>query len=100
MAENSTIDNIEQCGRVQFSTAETALFCEITESELCNNEEYSNAWLKGRVQGEALARNEILKAARNGDISACRQLLQLAERSRPELEEDESEDNAEAEDTE
>ena len=92
MPDNDIIASIRNCGRVQFSTAETALYCDIKESEIINSDEYSQAYLKGRVEGEALARNEILKAVRNGDIAACQKLLQLAEKSRPELEDDDAED--------
>lgn len=79
---------LEKCGNVQFSIAEAALYCGISQSAIMESEEYTAAWLRGRVRTEAIARQHILDAAGKGDLSACRQLLQLAEQSRPELEDD------------
>lgn len=83
-------------GKKQFSIAEAALYCQLTEADILDNEDASNAFLRGRVDGESIARGEILKAAENGDINACKKLLELAEKSRPEIEDD----NADVEETE
>ena len=81
-----------ECGNVQLSLDETSVYTGIKKSTIVDDSNMCEAYLQGRLDTEIEARRHIVAAVRNGDIAACQKLLQLAEKSRPELEDDDAED--------
>lgn len=76
---------IKQCGGLQFTVDETALLCEIDGDAIRKDADLTSEYLTGRLQSQHMARTMILREVRDGNLPACRQLLQLASGSEPDV---------------
>ena len=76
------LERVETCGQCQMNIAETALLCGIEESELSDGE-LCKIYMRGRLEAELAVRRALVQKAQDGDCSAQKEFMKLADESRP-----------------
>ena len=76
------LERVETCGQCQMNITETALLCGIDESELSDGE-LCKIYMRGRLEAELAVRRALVQKAQDGDCSAQKEFMKLADESRP-----------------
>jgi hypothetical protein len=79
------LERIETCGQCQMNVFETALLCGVTEAELTDGE-LCKIYMRGRLEAELAVRRALVQKAQDGDCSAQKEFMKLADESRPNIE--------------
>ena len=76
------LERVETCGQCQMNITETALLCGIEESKLLDGD-LCKIYMRGRLEAELAVRRALVQKAQDGDCSAQKEFMKLADESRP-----------------
>lgn len=76
------IERVETCGQCQMNLAETALLSGVNEYDLSVGV-LCKIYMKGRLEAELAVRRALVQKAQDGDCSAQKEFMRLADESRP-----------------
>ena len=79
---------VERLAALQFSPVEVDALLRLPAGSVRRSRPAAEAYVRGRLQAEAKARAELLKLVEGGERQAIAQFLELAERTKPQLEGD------------
>ena len=78
-------EQIEHCGQCQMTIHETAIICGINAKQLADGE-LLEIYIKGKLEAELAVRRSLVMKAQDGDTSAQKEFLKIAESTRIEIE--------------
>jgi hypothetical protein len=79
------VEKIEHCGQCQMTPAETALLCGVKTADITDGK-YCEIYIKGKLEAELAVRRSLVVKAQDGDTSAQKEFLKIAESTRIEIE--------------
>jgi hypothetical protein len=79
------VEKIEHCGQCQMTPAETALLCGVKTADITDGK-YCEIYIKGKLEAELAVRRSLVVKAQDGDTSAQKEFLKIAESTRIEVE--------------
>ena len=77
------IQAITDYAKLQFSVEEVAVIMEISPQAIADDAEATKAFMRGRLQAQAVVRQAIYDGAKNGGTQTIKQFIDLAESSEP-----------------
>ena len=78
-------EKLETCGQCQMSLKETAIICGISDKDLSAGEPLK-CYMKGKLEAELAVRRALVQKAQDGDTSAQKEFLKIAENTRIDVE--------------
>lgn len=79
------LERVEMCGQCQMSIPETAILCGVAAAEI-ESGPLLKPYIKGKLEAELAVRRALVQKAQDGDTSAQKEFLKLAESSRVQVE--------------
>lgn len=81
----AVFERVEMCGQCQMSVKETAILCGVKVAEI-EAGPLLKPYIKGKLEAELAVRRALVQKAQDGDTSAQKEFLKLAESSRVQVE--------------